>query len=33
MLKTGILTDHRNVFFPDTAHYLWVKNIIEIEVN
>jgi hypothetical protein len=33
ILKTGILTDYRKVFFPDTPQYLWVKNIIEIEVN
>lgn len=33
ILKTGVLTDYREVFFPDTAHYLWVKNIVEIEVN
>jgi hypothetical protein len=33
IIKTGVLTDHNKVFFPDTAHYLWVKNIIEIEVN
>ena len=33
ILKTGILTDYNKVFFPDTAHYLWVSNIVEIEVN
>jgi hypothetical protein len=33
IMKTGVLTDYRNIFFPHTAHYLWVKNIVEIEVN
>ncbi len=33
ILKTGILTDYQRVFFPDTAHYLWVSTIIEIEVR
>ena len=33
IIKTGILTDYRKVFFPDTAQYLWVKDIIEIEVK
>jgi len=33
ILKTGILTEYQRVFFPDTAHYLWVSNIVEIEVT
>ena len=32
-LRTGVLTDFRTVYFPDTAHKFWVKNIIEIEVK
>jgi len=32
-LKTGILTKESRVFFPDTAHSLWVRDIIEIEVK
>ena len=33
ILKTGILTEFRQVFYPKTAHYLWIKDVIEIEVN
>jgi len=33
ILKTGILTDYSRVFFPDTAHTFWVRNVIEIEVK
>ena len=33
ILKTGILTDYGRVFFPDTAHTFWVRNVIEIEVK
>ncbi|KYK22999.1 hypothetical protein AYK21_03170 [Thermoplasmatales archaeon SG8-52-2] len=32
ILKTGIITDHNRVFFPDTAHSFWVRDVIEIEV-
>lgn len=32
-LKTGILTKDRRVIFPDTAHALWVRDVIEIEVK
>jgi hypothetical protein len=32
LLKTGILTDYSNIYFPDTAHKFWVKDVIEIEV-
>jgi len=33
ILKTGILTDYGRVFFPETAHTFWVRNVIEIEVK
>ena len=33
ILKTGIITKNRRVFFPDTAHALWVSDVIEIEVK
>jgi hypothetical protein len=33
ILRTGILTDNKRVFFPDTAHSFWVRDVIEIEVN
>ena len=33
ILKTGILTKNKRVFFPNTAHTLWVRDIIEIEVK
>ena len=33
ILKTGVLTDYQKVYFPDTAHYLWVSNVVEIEVK
>lgn len=33
ILKTGILTDDKRVFFPGTAHTFWVRNVIEIEVK
>jgi hypothetical protein len=33
ILKTGILTDYGRVFFPDTAHSFWVRDVIEIEVK
>ena len=33
ILKTGILTDYGRVFFPDTAHTFWVRDVIEIEVK
>lgn len=32
ILKTGILTDYSRVYFPNTAHALWVSDVIEIEV-
>jgi hypothetical protein len=32
ILKTGIITEHKRVFFPDTAHSFWVRDVIEIEV-
>ena len=33
IFNTGILTESRQVIYPETAHYLWVKDVIEIEVN
>jgi hypothetical protein len=32
IFKTGVLTDFSRVFFPNTAHSLWVKDVYEIEV-
>jgi len=33
ILKTGILTDYSRVYFPNTAHALWVRDVVEIEVK
>jgi len=33
IMKTGVLTDIKKVYFPDTAKKFWVKDIIEIEVK
>lgn len=33
VLKTGVLTKEKRVFFPDTPKALWVRDIVEIEVN
>jgi hypothetical protein len=33
IMRTGILTDYSRVYFPDTAHSLWVRDVIEIEVK
>ena len=33
ILKSGILTDYSKVYFKDTAHALWVSDVIEIEVK
>jgi hypothetical protein len=33
IFKTGILTDYGKIYFPDTAHSFWVRNVIEIEVK
>jgi len=32
-LKSGILTKYNRVYFPNTAHALWVRDVIEIEVK
>ena len=32
-LKSGILTNYSRVYFPNTAHALWVRDVIEIEVK
>ena len=33
ILKTGILTDYSCVYFPNTAHALWVRDVVVIEVK
>jgi hypothetical protein len=33
ILKTGLLTDYSRVYFPETAHTFWIRNVIEIEVK
>lgn len=33
IMKTGILTDIKKVFFPNTAKAFWVGDIVEIEVK
>ena len=33
ILKNGVLTEVKRVFFPDTAKAFWVRDIVEIEVK
>lgn len=33
IMKTGVLTDMKKVYFPDTPKKFWVGDIIEIEVK
>jgi len=33
IMKTGVLTDYKKVFFPDTPKAFWIKDIVEIEVK
>ena len=33
IMKTGILTEYGTVYFPNTAHSFWVRDVIEIEVK
>jgi len=33
VLKTGVLSKESRVYFPDTPKALWVRNVVEIEVN
>jgi hypothetical protein len=33
LMKTGVISDDKTVYFPDTAKKFWVKDIIEIEVK
>ena len=33
ILKTGVLTEYCRVYFPETAHTFWVRNVIEIKVK
>ena len=32
-VKNGVLTSEKRVFFSNTAHALWVRDIVEIEVK
>lgn len=33
MMQKGILTKEGRVFFPDTAHAFWVRDVIKIKVR
>ena len=33
LMQKGVLTENRKIYFPDTAHALWVYDIVEIEVK
>lgn len=33
IMKTGVLTDVKKVFFPNTPKAFWVRDIVEIEVK
>ena len=33
LMQNGVLTENRKIYFPDTAHALWVHAIVEIEVK
>lgn len=33
LIQKGVITEEKRVFFPDTAHALWVRDIIEIKVE
>lgn len=33
IMKTGIITDFKKVFFPNTAKAFWVSDVVEIEVK
>jgi hypothetical protein len=33
IMQTGILTDYSRVYFPDTAHTFWIRDVVEIEVK
>ncbi len=32
-LQKGILTRENRIYFPDTAHSFWIRDIVEIEVS
>jgi len=32
-LQKGVLTEDNRIYFSDTAHSFWVKDIVEIEVG
>ncbi len=33
MMQKGILTEESRVFFPETAHAFWVRDVVKIEVK
>lgn len=33
IMQTGILTDYGRVYFPDTAHTFWIRDVVKIEVK
>lgn len=33
LMQQGILTEYGRVYFAETAHALWVRDVIEIEVS
>ena len=33
IMRTGVLSDFKRVFFPDTAKAFWVSDVVEIEVK
>jgi hypothetical protein len=33
LMKNGVLTNYRRVYFAGAAHALWVRDVIEMEVN
>ena len=33
LIQKGVITKEKRVFFPDTAHALWVRDVIEIKVE
>lgn len=33
LMQKGILSKDRTIYFPDTPHAFWVKNVVKIEVK
>ncbi len=33
LMQQGILSKDRTIYFPDTPHAFWVKNVVKIEVK